>query len=229
MSRHSTTHRSDLPIPHSSFRTWHSALRTPHSRPRSAFTLLEVILALGLTVIVIGLISMAINNTLKLVDSGQGRTQRDQLARAILSKIAADVRSTLRYQPFDTTGMMSVNVSTSSTGGSTSSDEFHQQYVRVTRPVRPRPRRRPVHPVPPAAARPTPRPPQRRKPPPSIPASTATNTAYKSTSAACPATTNTPPLIRAVPPIRPAVMFPASATPRLSPTTSPAETPPFPA
>jgi type II secretory pathway pseudopilin PulG len=81
---------------------------------RSAFTLLEVLLALGLTVVVLGLVSMSINTTLKLVDAGQSRTERDQLARAILTRIAGDVRGTFRYQPFDATGMMSVKTSTSS-------------------------------------------------------------------------------------------------------------------
>src|SRR5262249_34580439 len=95
----------------------HFALRTPHS----GFTLLEVLLALGLTVVTLGLISVSVNSTLKLVDAGREKTERDQLARAILTKIANDVRSTFRYQPFDASGMMSVNVPKSSKGGQSSS------------------------------------------------------------------------------------------------------------
>jgi hypothetical protein len=36
-------------------------------------------------------------SALKLIDAGQSRTERDQLARAILTKIAADIRGTFRY------------------------------------------------------------------------------------------------------------------------------------
>jgi hypothetical protein len=95
--------------------------RLGETRPRAArprgFTLLEVLLALGLTVVTLGLVTMSINSTLKLVDAGQSRTERDQLARAILTKIAGDIRSTFRYQPFDASGMMSAKVSSSSKGG----------------------------------------------------------------------------------------------------------------
>jgi hypothetical protein len=101
-------------VSHSALRTPHSALRVPHS---SGFTLLEVLLALGLTVVTLGLVSVSINSTLKLVDAGQSRTERDQLARSILTKIAGDIRSTFRYQPFDASGMMSANVKSSSSKG----------------------------------------------------------------------------------------------------------------
>jgi hypothetical protein len=87
---------------------------------RGGFTLLEVILALGLSVMVMALVGMALNTTLHLVDSGQTKTQRDQLARAIMGKIAGDVRATVRYEPFDSSGMMSV-ASTSKSGSSSSS------------------------------------------------------------------------------------------------------------
>ena len=90
----------------------------PHRR--HAFTLLEVLLALGLTVIVMALVGTALTTTLKLVESGRVRTERDQLARAILSKIADDVRSSVRYEPFDASGMMKINTSSSSSSGSQS-------------------------------------------------------------------------------------------------------------
>ena len=38
---------------------------------RSAFTLLEVVLALGLAVIVVGLVGNAVNGTLRFIDNGQ--------------------------------------------------------------------------------------------------------------------------------------------------------------
>jgi len=79
---------------------------------RSGFTLLEVLLALGLAVIVMGLVGSALNTTLRLIESGRVRTERDQLARAILAKIADDVRSRVRYEPFDPSGMMKLSPST---------------------------------------------------------------------------------------------------------------------
>jgi hypothetical protein len=88
---------------------------------RSAFSLLEVILALGLTALVMALVGMALNTTLHLVDSGQIKTQRDQLARAIMTKIAGDVRATVRYEPFDSSGMMSVASTSKSSGTGQSS------------------------------------------------------------------------------------------------------------
>lgn len=86
----------------------------PRFHRHSGFTLLEVMLALGLTVVVIAVVTMSVNGTLKLVDHGRAKTERDQLARAILTRIGDDVRGVLRYQPFDASGMMSVSTSSSS-------------------------------------------------------------------------------------------------------------------
>jgi hypothetical protein len=93
----------------------------PHNR--SAFTLLEVMLALGLTVVVLGIVAMSVNGTLMLVDHGRVKTERDQLARAVLARIGDDVRGVVRYEPFDASGMMSVKSSSksgSNSGGSSS-------------------------------------------------------------------------------------------------------------
>jgi hypothetical protein len=89
--------------------------------PRSGFTLLEVILALGLAVIVVGLVGNAVNGTLRFIDRGREKTERDQLARAVLTKIGNDVRGVVRYEPFDSKGMMSVKSSSSSSKNSNTS------------------------------------------------------------------------------------------------------------
>ena len=100
--------------------------RPHHSHDRRAFTLLEVLLALGLTVIVMALVGTALNSTLRLIEAGRVRTERDQLARAILSKIADDVCAAVRYEPFDASGMMKLaantTLNTDTTGQSSSSD-----------------------------------------------------------------------------------------------------------
>jgi type II secretory pathway pseudopilin PulG len=90
---------------------------SPHTR-RSAFTLLEVVLALGLAVMVMELVGSQIYTTLKLVDQGRRKTEKEQLARAILQKIAADIRATVRYEPFDSTGVSGASTSSSSTSSS---------------------------------------------------------------------------------------------------------------
>jgi hypothetical protein len=71
------------------------------------FTLLEVILALGLTVIVLGLVGTAVNSTLRTIESGRRRTEREQLARAVMHRIADDLRAVVRYEPFDDSGLNS--------------------------------------------------------------------------------------------------------------------------
>jgi len=117
---YSVLHTSNMPRARSRLSCARLLTRSPAqllSPPHSGFTLLEVLLALGLTVVTLGLVTMSINSTLKLIDAGQSRTERDQLARAILTKIAGDIRSTFRYQPFDASGMMSAKVSSSSKGG----------------------------------------------------------------------------------------------------------------
>src|ERR1043166_3001461 len=72
---------------------------------RAGFTLLEVVLALGLAVMVMALVGSEVYTTLRLVDSGRTKTEKEQLARAIVNKIAEDLRATVRYQPFDANGV----------------------------------------------------------------------------------------------------------------------------
>jgi prepilin-type N-terminal cleavage/methylation domain-containing protein len=92
-------------------------------RPHSGFTLLEVILALGLTAIVISLVGTAVNSTLRTIDSGRRRTEREQLARAIMHRIADDLRAVVRYEPFDDSGLNSdIGGVGGSTGGNDSSN-----------------------------------------------------------------------------------------------------------
>jgi type II secretory pathway pseudopilin PulG len=93
---------------------------------KTGFTLLEIVLALGLMVIVMALVGAAMNTTLHLVDSGKTKTERDQLARAIMAKIAGDVRATVRYEPFDSSGMMQYPKTSSSSSSTTSSSTTAQ-------------------------------------------------------------------------------------------------------
>ena len=66
-------------------------------RKRRGFTLLELILALGLTVIVVGLVSMAVGTQLRLAAAGRAQVQEAQLARALLHRIADDLHNAVPY------------------------------------------------------------------------------------------------------------------------------------
>ena len=79
---------------------------SPSTKTRPAgFTLLELLLALALTAVVSILIGGLVQ--LFLVNGTRGRdsVRQSQMARAILNMIAEDVRSTVRYYPYDTSGL----------------------------------------------------------------------------------------------------------------------------
>ena len=81
-------------------------------RRRRGFTLLELLLALGLSVLLLSAIGMAIDLHLRLLQSGRAEVEQAQLARAVLRKIADDLRSAVQYQS-------TTKGASSSNGGST--------------------------------------------------------------------------------------------------------------
>src|SRR5688500_5026094 len=68
-------------------------------RPRSAFTLMEIVLAIGLTSVVMYLLMTAIELYMIRVDSSRSRVESAQLARTILDQMAADITATRLYAP----------------------------------------------------------------------------------------------------------------------------------
>jgi prepilin-type N-terminal cleavage/methylation domain-containing protein len=68
---------------------------------RRGFTLFELILAIALSATLLGLIGTAVNLYLMRMDAGRNRVEEAQLARSILSTIAADIRATTVYQTQD--------------------------------------------------------------------------------------------------------------------------------
>jgi hypothetical protein len=68
---------------------------------RPAFTLFELILAIALSATLLALIGTAVNLYLVRMDSGRTRVEEAQLARSVLSTIAADVRAATVYQTQD--------------------------------------------------------------------------------------------------------------------------------
>lgn len=60
---------------------------------RQAFTLLELVLAISLSIALVALLGMAINLHLVRLDSSRSTIEQAQLARSILERIAGDLRS----------------------------------------------------------------------------------------------------------------------------------------
>jgi hypothetical protein len=72
---------------------------------RKAYTLLEVVLALALTVLVLGGISMAINFHLITLRDQQAEIERSQIARQSLFMITKDIRSAIQYKPIESSAL----------------------------------------------------------------------------------------------------------------------------
>lgn len=89
-------------------------------RQNTAFTLLEVILAMALTALVLMVLNMAVDLHLRLLDSGRTKVEEARLAREILRIIARDLRGAVPYNS-NNTNKNSSDTSASSTGSNTSS------------------------------------------------------------------------------------------------------------
>jgi len=73
--------------------------------PRSAYTLIELLLALGLSVAVISSIAMAIQIYLVSLTKQQAAVERNQIARALLAMIENDLRAGIQYKAADYSGL----------------------------------------------------------------------------------------------------------------------------
>lgn len=67
------------------------------ARRPPAYTLLEIILALALTTIILGLVAMAIHVHLRVAEVSRGQVEEAQLARALLQRIAGDLRNAIPF------------------------------------------------------------------------------------------------------------------------------------
>ena len=84
---------------------------------RRGFTLLELILSLALTAVIAGIIGSLIQLYLTNQETGRDSVRQTQMARAILNMIAEDVRTTVRFQAFDTSGLQQLLSSDTGGGG----------------------------------------------------------------------------------------------------------------
>ena len=96
-------------------------------RRNSAFTLLEVLLALSLAAITMIAVTMAVRFQLRLVEAGRTQVEQAQLARAIMHRIADDIRSTIRYDPMNTQSGSSGS-SSGTQGGGTGGEQWRDRF-----------------------------------------------------------------------------------------------------
>lgn len=75
--------------------------RRPQRVDRAAFTLLELMLALGLTATLLTAVYSALELHWRFSTLGQVEVERAQIARAIFTKMSADIRSTMYAPPVD--------------------------------------------------------------------------------------------------------------------------------
>jgi prepilin-type N-terminal cleavage/methylation domain-containing protein len=84
---------------------------------RSGFTLIEVMLSLGLAALVLMALATAVDVHLRCVQVGRTHVEEAQLARAILHRIADDLRNAAVVNPIETEGIMAAAEEASSEEG----------------------------------------------------------------------------------------------------------------
>src|SRR2546421_9973079 len=81
------------------FQLSHSAFRIPNSASRPGFTLLEVLLAISISVLVLFLVGTALYLQLRIIDGARSEVEQAQVARALLRHIGDDLRNVIKYDP----------------------------------------------------------------------------------------------------------------------------------
>lgn len=107
---------------------------------RAAFTLLELMLALGLTATLLTVVYSSLELHWRFSTLGQVEVERAQIARAILTKISADIRSTMYAPPVDEfvpDDTSEDDTSDDTTTGGSDADEFlvEEPILEVTDPA----------------------------------------------------------------------------------------------
>jgi type II secretory pathway pseudopilin PulG len=80
-------------------------IQNTKSNTSHGYSLLELLLALALSVVVIGAISTAIQIYLVSLTKQQAMIERKQVARAVLTMIAKDIRAGIQYKAADYSGL----------------------------------------------------------------------------------------------------------------------------
>lgn len=87
--------------------------RASHPRTilRPGVTLLELILALGLSTVLLAIIGMALGMYWRLFDQRRTSLEEARIARSVLRKVGDDLRNTIQFQPPDLSGLNIVSAS----------------------------------------------------------------------------------------------------------------------
>ena len=86
------------------------------TRRRRGFSLLELILALGLTVIVVSAITTAIRLYMFQLQQRQKEIESKQISRGVMRMVASDLRAAIQYKPEDYSGLENLIASQSLSG-----------------------------------------------------------------------------------------------------------------
>jgi prepilin-type N-terminal cleavage/methylation domain-containing protein len=93
--------------------------------PNRGFTLLELLLALTLASLVFVAVAMAIDLHLRTLDAGRNETEEAQLARAVMRRIADDLRGAVQSNPVDFSMVQAMpEEAASALGNLASEDDF---------------------------------------------------------------------------------------------------------
>ena len=108
----------------------------PYMRPaitkklRAAYTLLEVLLALALSVVVFAAIAMAIKIHLVALAQQQTMIERKQIARSVLEMMANDLRAAIQYKATDYSGLENLLATQQLAAGPASGEDLDVDSVR---------------------------------------------------------------------------------------------------
>ncbi|MBI1315005.1 hypothetical protein GC176_27250 [bacterium] len=102
---------------------------------RRGFTLLELTLALGLTIVLMTAVYRAMEIHWQFSVAGQIEVERSQIARALLSKIAADIRSTVYREPDVSAATSSSTTDSTDTSTDSTSSDSDTTVVEYTDPA----------------------------------------------------------------------------------------------
>ncbi len=115
-----------------------SLKQTNTAGARPAFTLLELLLALALTVVVISTIATAIQVNLFSLTRAQANIERKQIARSVMAMIGNDIRAAVQFRAADFSGLEEVLLSQQMIAGiqptdisSASADELSPDSITV--------------------------------------------------------------------------------------------------
>jgi prepilin-type N-terminal cleavage/methylation domain-containing protein len=100
----------------------HATLQHDFRRQRDGFTLIEVLLSLGLAALVLAALATAVDVQLRCVQTGRTHVEEAQLARALLHRIGDDLRNAAVINPIESDKIMAGSSGATEDSRSTAGD-----------------------------------------------------------------------------------------------------------